>query len=546
MRCLEAIEEEGGAGNIKASMGFAGQQAPNFGVNNMLLFMRGPDDAQMRVALREGSGIVLADFREQLRQNLPKKLVPWFAGILRKEGLSERDANQRAARMIFAFEPGDVVSEVMSFGSPAPVEVVVSGPDLIASASYADKIRAEFSKIADLRDIQLQQTLDYPTVPVVINRQKAGLSGVTAGDVGHSVLVATSSSRMVVRNYWQDPKTGASYQVQVQVPIQRMVSPQQVETIPLSPISPGVNLMVRDVARVGNAYQPGEFDRTAMQRYLSVTANVVGEDLGRAAKQVGQAIHNAGTPPRGIHVESRGQVAPMEEMFRSLAIGLAVAVAVILVLLTAYFQSFRLGLASVGAVPGVLAGVALILFFTHTTLNIESFMGTIMSIGVSVSNSVFLIAFAVRDWRAGQSAKDSAIRGAEERSRPILMTASAMIVGMVPMSLALESGSQMQAPLGRAVIGGLLVSTFTTLLILPALFAILVGDRQYQSPSLDPSDPDSPRHDEENHTAADGRDATNQGETDGAGTTNPKTSFCVFPCLHGRGVPQSSAAGTTD
>jgi multidrug efflux pump subunit AcrB len=498
VRCLEAIEETAGTGKVHASMGFAGQQAPNFGLNNMLLFMRAPDDAQMRVALVEDSGIRLSEFREQLRDVLPKKLGPWLAGELRNLGLSERDAEDRAARIKFAFEPGDIVSEVMSFGSPAPIEIVMSSPDLAASRSYADRVLAELNEIKALRDVQLQQTLDYPTVPVRINREKAGLSGVTTEQVGDSVLIATSSSRMIARNYWQDPKSGVSYQVQIQVPTERMVSAEQIETVPLSVVTPGVNLMVRDVARVGRGYEPGEFDRTASQRYLSVTANIEGEDLGTAARQIDQALQNAGAPPRGVYVESRGQVSPMNKMFESLAIGLAVAVFVILVLLTAYFQSFRLALISIGAVPGVLSGVALILFLTGTTLNIESFMGTIMSIGVSVSNSVFLVTFASRDWREGMAAPDAAVRGASERLRPILMTASAMIVGMIPMSLALEAGSQLEAPLGRAVIGGLIVSTFATLLILPALFTVIIGARKYRSPSVDPNDPASPQHDKMN------------------------------------------------
>jgi len=496
---LEMIEEEAGTGKIRASMGFAGQQAPNYGLNNMLLFMRAPDDAQMRVALMEGSGIRLVDFREQLRDALPKRLKPWLARMLRKEGLSEQQAKERADQMKFSFEPGDIVSEVMSFGSPAPIEIVVSGPDLQAGRGYAEKVLAELNKIDYLRDVQIQQTLDYPTVPVKIDREKAGLSGVTAKEVGDSVLITTSSSRMVARNYWQDPKTGVSYQVQVQVPTQRMDSPDQVETVPLNLVSPGVNLMVRDVARVGRGHEPGEFDRTSMQRYLSITANVEGEDLGRASRQIEEALKNAGAPPRGIDVENRGQVSPMNKMFKSLAIGLAVAVFVILVLLTAYFQSIRLALASLGAVPGVISGVALILVLTHTSLNIESFMGVIMSIGVSVSNSVFLVTFAARDWREGMPAHDAAIRGAGERLRPILMTASAMIVGMIPMSLALEAGSQLEAPLGRAVIGGLLVSTFATLLILPSLFAVIMGNSKYTSPSLDPNDTESPQHDQSDH-----------------------------------------------
>jgi multidrug efflux pump subunit AcrB len=518
VRCLEVIEEEAGTGNVHAAMGFAGQQAPDFALNNMLLFMRGPDDAQMRVKLREDSGIRLAEFREQLRRVLPQRLVPWFTKRLIHAGMPAENAAERAGHMTLAFEPGDLISEVMSFGAPAPIQIVMSSPVLGAARSYADEVLAELRQIPALRDVQLEQTLDYPTVPVVIDRQKAGLSGVTTQQVGQSVLVATSSSRMIARNFWQDPSTGVSYQVQVQVPTQQMVSPDQVETVPLDLISPGVNLLVRDVARVGRGYMPGEFDRTSLQRYLSVTANVEAEDLGRAARQVERALREAGDPPRGVHVESRGQVAPMHEMFTSLAIGLAVAVAVMLVLLTAYFQSFTLALASVGAVPGVLCGVAMILYITGTTLNIESFMGTIMSIGVSVSNSVFLITFAGRDWRTGLSGPEAAARGARERLRPILMTASAMIVGMIPMALALESGSQMQAPLGRAVIGGLLVSTFATLLILPALFALIIGGRKHRSPSLDPNDPESPHHDVPGREASGAADS----ETGGANDVSPQ------------------------
>jgi multidrug efflux pump subunit AcrB len=502
VRCLQAIEAEVGEDNIMISMGFAGQQAPNYGMNNMLLFMRGPDDGQMRVQLREGSGVHLDQLRERLREMLPKRLIPWFADVLRKDGMSARQATDRAKRMTFSFEPGDVVSQVMSFGSPAPIETVVASNSLADARDYATRVKEQLNEISDLRDVQIQQTLDYPAVPITIHREKAGLSGVTVADVGRSVLVATSSSRMVVRNYWQDPKSGASYQVQVQVPTRRMDSTAQVETIPLEKVGDGLNLMLRDVASVGKGVVPGEYDRTAMQRYLSVTANVEGVDLGRAAKLVEGAIKRAGEPPRGVRVMTRGQVAPMGEMFKSLAIGLAVAVVVIMVLLTAYFQAWRSALISLGAVPGVLSGVALMLYFTRTTLNIESFMGTIMCIGVSVSNSVMLVTFTARDWQEGRSVVEAAKQGAIERLRPILMTACAMTVGMVPMALALEAGSQMQAPLGRAVVGGLLVSTFSTLLIVPAIFALLMGQRKYVSPSLHPDDPESSQFDSAGSQAA--------------------------------------------
>jgi multidrug efflux pump subunit AcrB len=505
IRCLEVIEEESGQGNIDISMGFAGQQAPNYGMNNMLLFMRAPDDGQIRVALREGSGVELAPLRERLRKKLPERLVPWFASRLERRGLDTKEANQRARLMSFGFEPGDIVSEVMSFGSPAPIEIVISSPVLSAAHAHADKVMAELDKIKELRDLQIQQTLAYPTVPITIDRQKAGLSGVDTQQVGQSVLVTTSSSRMVARNYWQDPKSGVSYQVQVQVPVQRMDSAMQVETVPLERLTPGLNLMLRDVARVGVGTMPGEYDRTSMQRYLSITANVEGEDLGRASKQIEEALRQAGQPPKGVHVESRGQVAPMDEMFKSLAIGLAVAVAVILVLLTAYFQSARLAIASIGAVPGVLSGVVLMLYITRTTLNIESFMGAIMSVGVSVSNSVMLITFTSREWIEGAAVLEASEKGAKERLRPILMTACAMIVGMIPMALALESGSQMEAPLGRAVIGGLLVSTFATLLILPAFFALVMGISKHQSPSLHPDDSASKHFDRGDGQAHEGQ-----------------------------------------
>ena len=292
-------------------------------------------------------------------------------------------------------------------------------PKLEVAHIQAKRVLEKLAKIPFLRDVQMQQTLDYPAVPIDVDRQKAGLSGLDVDQVARSVLVATSSSRMVARNYWQDPHTGVSYQVQVQVPIQRMDSPSQVGTLPLLPGSDGINLLVRDVVtRIGRSTMPGEYDRIAMQRYLSITANVEGEDLGRAAHQVRQALHDAGEPPMGVFVQTRGQIAPMNEMFRSLYIGLAIAVAVILILLTAYFESPSLALVSLGAVPGVLSGVLIILLATGTTLNIESFMGAIMSVGVSVSNSVMLVSFTARDWREGLSAADAAVRGGQERLRP--------------------------------------------------------------------------------------------------------------------------------
>jgi multidrug efflux pump subunit AcrB len=494
-KALQVIEDEAGEGSVEMSMGFAGQQAPVYCMNNLILFMHGPDDAQLRIALKEGR-VHLAEFREKLRQLLPEKVRPWLIDLLRKVGLSPIQAKARADQLAFGFEPGDVVSKVMSFGAPTPIEVMVMSPNLADAKMYAMRVKAEMEKIASLRDVQFQQTLDYPTIPVRIDREKAGLSGLTAKEVADSITMTTSSSRYVARNYWRDPTTGIDYQVEVVVPPPRMNSAEQVETLPLRTLNGGeLNLLVRDVAKVGKGTMPGEYDRSTMQRYLSLTANIEGEDLGRAVRHIENAIAEAGEKPHGVNVRLRGQIAPMREMFQSLMIGLAIAVVAILILLTAYFESLRLALAAVSAVPGVLSGVVLMLYCTHTSLNIESFMGSIMCIGVSISNSVMLVTFIAMEWQKGLTPVEAARSGAQERLRPILMTACAMTVGMVPMALALEHGSEMQAPLGRAVIGGLVFSTFVTLFVVPSLFALIMGKRKAVSASLLPDDPESSHYD---------------------------------------------------
>ena len=366
-----------------------------------------------------------------------------------------------------------------------------SGPG--PPARGEDRRRNE--RIPFLRDILFAQTLDYPTVNVDVDREKAGLSGVTVEDVGKALIPGTASTRFVALNYWVDVTTGFDYLVEVLMPPVRMTKAADVETLPIAPVNSLVNLMVRDVATVRQSVQPGEFDRSMSQRYLTLTANVEGEDMGRASLQVERAIAAAGKPPRGVRVIPLGQLGPMNEMFKSLFIGMAIAVFVILVLLTAYFQSPRLALISIGAVPGVFSGIVTILYVTGTTLNIESFMGSIMCLGVSVSNSVMLVTFMTDHWIDGKPSAEAAVIGASDRLRPILMTACAMTVGMVPMALALERGSQMQAPLGRAVIGGLVMSTVATLLVVPSIFALVIGRSKARTPSIYPNDPESPHYD---------------------------------------------------
>jgi multidrug efflux pump subunit AcrB len=498
VKILDVIDEESG-GIVEMSIGYTGMGSTNTATNNILLFMRASDDGVLRVRLREGSGVAVADLRDRLRKVLPEKVEPWLQDYLAKHGVSADEAESRSRQMSFGFEPGDIVSTVMSFGSPNPVEVLVIGPKREEVKVHALKVLAEMKKIAELRDVQLYQQLEYPTVKVDIDRQLAGLSGVAVKDITDATLVGNSSSRYVIRNYWRDPKTGVDYQVQIQVPTQRMDRPQEVENLPIRKVNSDSTLLLRDVATVSPGTTPGEIDRSAMHRYLSITANLEGNDLGGAARDIQRAIDRAGEPPRGVQVSVRGQVAPMTEMFLSLTIGLALSVVVIQVLLTGYFQSFRVALVSIGGVPGVVLGVATMLWLTGTSLNIESFMGSIMCIGVSVSNSVLLATFMDDYWATGASVAAAAIDAARDRLRPILMTASAMVLGTVPMALALEEGSGMTAPLGRAVIGGLLVSTFATLLIVPAMFAIVMGDSKKVSPSVFPDDDESRHYDPQWH-----------------------------------------------
>ncbi len=344
VKCLEVIEQEAKPENIDISMGYVGQVAPNFGIDNMVLFMRGPDDGQLRLALREDSGIKLAEFRERLRKVLPEKVIPWMATRLEQGGLSGTEAQQQAKLSTFGFQPGDIVTNVMSFGSLTPIAVRIVGTDLKMVRQHAEKIAAAMKRIPFLRDVQFEQELDYPSVEVTIDREKAGLSGATVEDVAHALVMATASTRFANLNYWVDVKTGFDYLVQIQVPPLRMEKPEDVETLPLQSVNALVNLMVRDVATVQRGVRPGELDRDMSQRYVTLTANVEGEDMGRASSQVAEAIDSAGTPRAACASRKWASLPPMVAMFKSLGIGLAVAVFVIFVLLTAYFQSPRLAL----------------------------------------------------------------------------------------------------------------------------------------------------------------------------------------------------------
>jgi multidrug efflux pump subunit AcrB len=497
-KTLEVIKEAAGPGNVAMSVAYAGVTAPTYTVNAIYLWTGGVDQAVMRVSLKKHSGVRVAELQEKLREKLPEQMRPWLANMLQREyKYAGAQAVARASKLRFSFEPADVINQVMSFGSPTPVDITVSGPDLVASQQYAKKLLAELAKISSLKDLQFAQVMDYPRINVAVDRERAGFAGLTMADASTALIAATSSSRYVVPVFWADPKSGIGYQVQLEVPPQRINSVDQVGMIPVQRLADGGQTLLRDLGRIHEGTMPEEYDRLNQKRYVSLTANIEGEDLGGVSARLDKALADAGEPPRGSKVAIRGQVTPMLEMFHGLAVGLGLAVVVVFLMLTAYFQSIRLALVATATAPAVVAGVAAALFITKTTLNIESFMGAIMAVGVAVANAILLVTFAERSRQEGQTALQAALTGARERLRPILMTSCAMIAGMVPMALGTGEGGEQTAPLGRAVIGGLTAATFATLLVLPAIFALVLGTKSTGSPSIHPDDPESSHYDSE-------------------------------------------------
>jgi multidrug efflux pump subunit AcrB len=467
-RILEVIDHEAGTGNIDLTLSYVGTQGSSYPINAVFLWTSGPHEAVMTIALRPDASISVHDLEEKLRARLSQE----FPGSH------------------FSFDPGDLIGQILNFGTPSVVEVAISGPQYNDVLGYAGRVEQELQKVTELRDVGYEEPLHYPSININVNRVLAGQLGVTADQVGQAVVSATASSRFVAPDFWRDPNSGVSYQVQVQVPQARMTSMRDIETIPVGSAT-GAHPLVTEVASVRAGSVPGELDRQNGLWMIAVSANLAKNDLGRAGLAIDQAIARAGAPPRGVATQVRGQVSALRQIFGNLSVGLAIAIFVILLLLAANFESLRLSLIVLSSIPAVLAGAILMLLVTGTSLNLQSFMGTIMAIGVAVANAILLVTFAEQNRQAGADAKTAARNAAGERLRPVLMTSLAMITGMIPMALAIGRGSEEVAPLGRAVIGGLLAATVATLLVLPTVFALVQRGASLVSPSLDPDDPNS-------------------------------------------------------
>ena len=469
LRALDAIQRDAGRDNVEITSDFIGVVPSSYPVDLIHLFTSGPQEAIIQVALKPNAprGETL---REQIRSTLHRELP---------------DCQ-------LSFEAGDVVSQVMSFGSPTPFEVAVQGPSLADDYGYAQKVQAELAQVKFVRDLQFAQEYRYPTLDINIDRDRAGQFGLTMADVVRSVVPATSSSRFTDPNYWRDPNSGNAFQLQVELPQYRMQSIDDLGSLPVM-LNGRSEPQLDHIAALKPGTMPGLIERFNGQHIVSLTANIHGVSLGNADGELRRAIAAAGTPPRAVKIVMKGQIPPLEQTIGGLRSGLLLAVLVIFLLLAANFQSVRLALAILLTIPAVLCGVVLMLWVTGTTLNIQSFMGAIMAVGIAVANSILLVTFAERYRHerrdARTSTEEAAREGASSRLRAILMTAAAMIMGMVPMAIGFGEGGPEAAPLGRAVIGGLLVATFATLTILPSIYAILQRRSSVTSPSLNPMDP---------------------------------------------------------
>jgi multidrug efflux pump subunit AcrB len=468
LKALEVVRQEAGADHVEITSGFIGVQPASYPINTIYLWTSGPHEAVLQVALKPSARLRGEPFKERLRASLAEALPGTTV----------------------SFEAGDIVSQVMSFGSPTPIEVAVQGPNLAQNRAHAAKIQAELAKLPFLRDLQYAQALDYPTLDVKVDRERAGQFGLTAAGVARSLVAATSSSRFIEPNYWRDPASGNAFQIQVEIPQHQMASTEDLRELPVMPQG-GSRPLLGEVASVGYGSTMGLVERYNMQRVVSLTANIHGRALGQTVPEIRAAIARAGAPPRGATVALRGQIPPLEETLSGLQLGLLLAIAVIVLLLAANFQSLRLALVVVSTVPAVICGVLLALLVTGATLNVQSFMGAIMAIGIAVANAILLVTFAEASRHEGAAVLEAALEGASSRLRAILMTALAMIAGMTPIALGLGEGGEQTAPLGRAVIGGLALATFATLTVLPSIYAIAQRRARLSAPSLDPDDPAS-------------------------------------------------------
>lgn len=467
LKVLNLIKEEVGENNVDISSAYVGNVPTSYGTSQIFVFNSGPHEAVIQVSLSKHYDVKIDQLKERLRTRIK--------GALPTLNLS--------------FEPIELVDKIMSQGASTPIEINVAAKDISEAKKFASKIIGEMNKINFLRDVQIAQPMSYPVLRIDMDRERAGQMGVTPTQVARSLVAATSSSRFTDKNLWLDNSKGLAYQVQVQIPEYIMNSIDDIQNIPLR--SGELRPTLVDVATLSEEVAPGQYDRSGPNRLVTITANLHNIDLGTASKAVADAIERAGEPPRGMVIDFKGQVKLLQETLSSLQGGLAIAIVIIFLMLAANFQSFKLSFVILSSIPAVLAGSLVSLLVCGATLNLQSYMGMIMSVGVSVANAILMITNAENLRVENQDAQKAGMLAASSRIRPILMTSIAMIAGMIPMASGMGEGGDQIAPLGQAVIGGLVASTLVSLLILPVVFATVQKKASLISVSLDPEDKSS-------------------------------------------------------
>jgi multidrug efflux pump subunit AcrB len=424
-------------------------------------------DAEIRIALQPKHHAT-EGYMRTLREELPRR----FPGV------------------DFYFMPADIVTQVLSFGVPAPIDVQIEGDNLKKSYAVAIQLRDELRRIPGTADVHVRQLIDYPALRVDIDRLRAGQFGVAQRDVATSLLSSLASSALLSPSYYLNPANNVNYIVAVRQPIERLTSVPQLMALPVSPpsalaVAPATEVVTNEpqgVITLGNlatvrpGVEPSEIDHYTVQRVIDVAGDTDGRDLGAVASDIEKKIVALGKLPPGMRIRLRGQYQVMHDSFTSMGVGLILAVVLVYLLMVVLFQSFLDPFLILLAVPGALAGILWMLAITGTTLNVQSLMGAIMAVGIAVSNSILLISFANDARFEGdreRGATEAVSLAARTRLRPVLMTALAMILGMLPMALGIGEAGEQNAPLGRAVIGGLLLATLMTLLLVPVGYSLL-------------------------------------------------------------------------
>lgn len=466
-KLTQIIKTQMPEGAIKISSAFVGLQPSATAINPIFLFTSASHEAVLQLSIdQEKFDQLIADLKEQIRKEVTTQMP----------------------ELKISFEPMELVEKIMSQGAMNPVQIKVAAGQLKGAEKFAMKIEAGLKKVPFLRDVRLAEPLNYPSVQIDVNREQAAQFGLTMEDVSKALTMATSSTRFTNKNLWIDPKSGLVFQVQVQVPEPDMQSLDKLRSLPLK--SGQSRPVLEDVATLQMVKLPAQVNRQGPNRYVTVLANIHQADLGAASTAVQQVLKEVGEPPRGLLVSSEGLMQLLAETLSGLQTGLIVAIVVIFLMLTAYYQSFALSGLILSVVPAVIGGSLVMLIVSGSTLNLQSYMGIIMSVGVSVSNAVLMVNQAeVNRLKHGLSVRQAAILAASSRLRPIIMTTLAMIAGMIPMAIGMGEGGEQIAPLGQAVIGGLILSTLTALLVLPQLFVLIMKNKTRNSPSLDPDDP---------------------------------------------------------